>query len=348
MALWPGSLGIAGILLCVAAFVAPAGTASAQPKSAIDEARELAREGYKALDEESYGRALEKGTQAETLYHAPTHLLLIGNAQAGLGKLADALDTFEKLAAEPLPPGAPGAFVASQETAKKRVKELIARVPSVLVSVQTAEPVAAKIAIDNKPVDFSAGVALRLNPGEHEITATAEGYESAKVSVKLPEKGGVVRVQINLEKPRAAPTATATASTSADVTASPTATAAATTAPTATAENSRVPTYVAFGVGGAAVIVGAIAGGVSASMTSELKAACPDNLCPTSERDRLNSANALAHASTGAFVFGGVAAATGLLLLLLRKGPEPAAKTATPIALEPWIGAGGVGFRGRF
>ncbi|MEZ4296723.1 MAG: PEGA domain-containing protein [Polyangiaceae bacterium] len=349
--------------------------AYAQPKGATDEARELAREGWKALDEGKYAEALEKVTKAEGLYHAPIHLLLLGNAQVGLGRLADAIETFERLAAEPLPADAPKAFREAQETGRKRVKELIARVPSLLVEIANTEAVGATVTIDGKPAALN-GIAVRLNPGEHTVAAEAAGYETASQKVTLPEKGGVVRLPIVLVKkaseggPPSSGSATGAASASAGAAGG--AGAGATGAASAGAgagggtpdSASRVASYVVLGAAGVGLAVGAATGGLSLSMTNELKDVCPGNLCPPSERGKLDAASTLAAASTASFVVGGVAAAAGLVLLVvdLRSGggassgtggaragkARAGARGSGGVVIEPWISAGGAGLRGRF
>lgn len=333
---------------------APAGGALAQPKSAIDEARALAQQGWKALDAENYAEALENVTKAEALYHAPIHLLLMGNAQAGLGRLADALATFETLAAEPIPDAAPKAFKEAQETGRKRVKELIARVPSVLVAVQNTDATDAVIEVDGKVVSFAGGVAVRFDPGEHKITVKAEGFKPAATSITLPEKGGVVRVPVLLERPQEAgpggegPAGAPSGAASASASTSASGAGGLVLLPPPPART-RVPAFVAFGVAGAGVIAGAVAGGMSLAMTGELKEVCADNLCPENQRGKLDSANTLAHISTATFVLGGVAAVAGIVLLSIDLGSAaPRSQSLLSVTVEPWISAGGAGVRGRF
>lgn len=317
--------------------------ASAQPKSATDEARELAKQGWAALDAQNYKEALDKVIQAEALYHAPIHLLVMGSAQVGLGKLAEALSTFERLAAEPLPTTAPTAFKDAQETGKKKMKELLSRVPSLLVAVENSDA-APSVTVDGKKMDFSSGVAVRIDPGDHTIEVSAEGYETSKTTVKLPEKGGVVRVPVVLSKPRGAGSASASASSSPS--AAPSAVPSATT--TAQQSSTRVPAYIALGVAGATIIVGSVTGGMSLAATGDLKTRCPNNTCAPADQPAIDSANVLANTSTAMFVIGGVAAAAGIVLLAVDVGSRPSQKGATGVRVEPWVSVGGGGLRGRF
>jgi hypothetical protein len=325
--------------------------AGAQAKSPTDEARELARDGWKALDAQNYKEALEKVTKAEALYHAPTHVLLTGNALAGLGRLVDALATFEKLAAEPIPDAAPAAFKEAQDTGRKRMKELLARVPSLLVVVESADAPDAKISVDGKPVNFASGVAVRFDPGQHEIVVEADGFTTAKVPITLPEKGGVVRVPVPLAKAHA-PAGSGSAIASASI--APTASAA----PSATSSagpdqpTSRVPAYVAFGVAGAGILAGAITGGISLAMTGDLKARCPNKVCAPTDQGSIDTATALAHTSTVTFVLGGVAAAAGAVLMVVDLNPRHPAQqphhTSVVGTVRPYLSFGGAGVRGEF
>ena len=348
-------LGRALVAAVVLGSVTPATLALAQPKSPTDEARALARDAWAALDAQDYKEALDKVTKAEVLYHAPTHLLLMGNALVGLGKLAEALATFERLAAEPLPAASPPAFKDAQETGRKRMKELLARVPSLLVVVESAEAPAAVVTVDGQTVDFTSGVAVRFDPGTRAIAVEAEGFAPVKKTVVLPEKGGVVRVPVVLKRPRAAGAASADPSAAA--------TAAGSAGPAGSGPSLRVPAYISFGVAGASFLVGAITGGVSMARTADLKGRCPNDLCPEKERTALDSAYATAHASTALFAIGGAAAAAGVVLIAIDLGAAPekpkTGTSARPAAgsargrqpvlrAEPWVSVGGAGVRGSF
>jgi hypothetical protein len=108
---------------------------------------------------------------------------------------------------------------------------------------------------------------------------------------------------------------------------------------------SRAPLAVVFSVGAASILVGAVTGGLSLSITGDLQASCAAGICPPNERGRLDSANALANVSTATFVIGGLAAAAGVVLIAVSPGKP---KTGAAVTVEPWVSAGGAGLRGRF
>src|SRR5262245_1330165 len=120
-------------LVLAGALLGAAPAAADPPTGDVDRARALARESSDLLDKQRYADALERATQAEALYHAPFHLVVIAQALEGLGRLAEAAHKYEQLIAEPLPPSAPRVFHEAQEKGRQRLRQLVARVPSLLV-----------------------------------------------------------------------------------------------------------------------------------------------------------------------------------------------------------------------
>jgi hypothetical protein len=295
---------------------ADAGTAD------IDRARSLAKQANRALKAQSYAEALDAATQAEALYHAPFHLAIIGESLAALGRVAEAMTTFERLVSEPLPPTAPEAFRTAQEDGRRRLKELAARVPSLLVVVKGASPSAAKATVDGKPLSLASGVATRLDPGAHKVHVEAPGYAPFDQAVALPAKGGVVVVDATLET-AAGPQAPGDGASSepADGVKAP----------------SPAPWAAAFAVGGAGLVVGGVTGGLFLSRLNALKARCHGNLCAASDQGEAQSIGALGNVSTAAFVVGGVGVAVGVIVLAVQragKGSQHAPeKPAAGVAL---------------
>ncbi len=315
-------------LICASLLLA-APIANAAP-SATDRARALAEEAGDLLDAKRYADALDRATRAEALYHAPTNLLMTGEAQEGLGHLAAAFETYQRLAAEPLPPTAPRPFLQAQQDGKVRLDALLARVPSVLVTVHGLnEGQQADVRLDHEPLD--AGTAKHVDPGPHLVQVTASGHEPFERSLDLPEKGGVVFVDATLAPLAAvAPVAAAPPSSLLGV---------------AARRGLLVPAVVAFGVGTVAAAIGTVTGIVSLSDASNVQNQCPGNRCAPALKGEVDSTKTLGDVSTAAFVVGGVAAAAGGVLLLLGLRPNAASRTA---ALAPWVGPCGAGVEGVF
>src|SRR4029078_9671931 len=91
----------------------------------------------------------------------------------------------------------------------------------------------------------------------------------------------------------------------------------------------------------ASILVAAVTGGVSLGMTGDLKKRCPGNVCGPADQSTLDSATALANASTATFVIGGVAAAAGIVLMAVDFGPKAPQKAASRVHVEAWVSIGG-------
>ncbi len=105
--------------------------------------------------------------------------------------------------------------------------------------------------------------------------------------------------------------------------------------------------WVAFGVGGAGLIVGVITGGIAVGDHSSLSSACGGGNCPPSQSSNLSSYHTMGLVSTIGFVVAGVGAAAGVTLLLLP-GKSDSAPPAAGLHVQPTIGLGSIGAVGTF
>jgi hypothetical protein len=96
--------------------------------------------------------------------------------------------------------------------------------------------------------------------------------------------------------------------------------------------------FVTLGVGGAALIGGAVAGLISNGQESDARALCRSNDCPESSRDKFDSAGSTATIANVLLIGGGVLAATGLGLVLFggSSDAQPEAQ-ARSIVLTPVV-----------
>jgi hypothetical protein len=339
--------GAAGLALAPAAYAqdkpAAEPAAADPPVSDIDRARALAKQANKALlKAQSYAEALDYATRAEALYHAPIHLAIIGEALIGMGRGAEAMATLERLVSEPLPANAPDAFRTAQADGQRRLKELSARVPSLLLVVKGAPPGAVTVTVDDKPFALKGGTATRLDPGVHKIHAVAPGYPPFNQPVTLPARGGVVIVDVPFDVVGAP-------ATEGDTRGAP-----ATGGDTGTPAHppSRVPWVTAFGVGAAGLVVGGVTGGIFVSQIEALKARCPANHCPSTEQAQARSIGTLGNVSTVGLIVGGVGVVTGgIVLLTQRLGGSSPRKTEGSSGQQGFalgLTPGGISARGWF
>lgn len=332
-------------MLCVAGVLA-ASVARAQPDGdeAKTRARALGNEAAERLIAKDYEGAIERVTQAEGLFHAPTHLRILAEAQEGLGRLAAAMETYERLVAEPLPVGAHDAFLKAQSLARQRLRHLASRVPSLLVTVRGAPAAEAAITVDGRAIAAASGTAVRLDAGAHEVRVEAPGHAPFERRVTLPARGGVVVVEATLEHAAGRPG-------DPSATPAPGEPSAAPGSDDKIERPSRVPAFIAFGAGAAGLVVGAVTGAVSLAEVSDLKERCPANQCGPADQPDIDRAETLATVSTVGFAVGAAGAAAGVLLLLFLPGESAPARPNTgssAVRASPWIGLGAAGVRGSF
>jgi hypothetical protein len=194
----------------------------------------------------------------------------------------------------------------------------------------------------------------RLNPGHHTIQAgsverqvdLAEG-DAKKVSLEGPATataGGPAEPAAQAAAPAEASEAASDAAPTAEAPASGRSPAAS------------VLTIGGFGVAGAGIILGAVTGLMTLTTTSSIKSSghCYGDTCGPEEYDRITSANTTATIANVSFAVAGAGLAAGLVGLLLPKtGGSPAQPASenggsTTSRIEPWLGIGSAGVRGRF
>ena len=107
-------------------------------------------------------------------------------------------------------------------------------------------------------------------------------------------------------------------------------------------ERSLAAPAVALGLGGAGLVVGAVAAAFSAAKIAELKGVCgPDLVCPPGAREGAEAGRAAGHVATVGFVAFGLGAAVGVTLLAI-----PAGKSSARVGLT--VGPTFVGLKGEF
>jgi hypothetical protein len=316
-------------------------TASAQTDEARASARAAATQGLHALQEGRYKDALDLCTRAESLMHAPTHLLLIARAQTKLGHLVEAQEAYIKIVREHLAPSAPRAFVEAQATASDEQAALAPRVPTLKVDVEGASASDVQITLDSAPFPSALiGIASPVNPGTHTLAVASGSATAEPVTVTVAE-GAKQNVTLALK-------ASAVAETPAQPTAAP-APEVAPEPPPPAHSGLAVAGWVGVGVG----VVGLVAGTVfvvkNHSDRNDANALCGTSGCPESKRSEISSFDSDADtAATLSLVSYGVGAAglvTGAVLLWVSHG-KPAAPQSGQVI--PWFGRRAMGVRVTF
>ena len=308
----------------------------------IAAARTLGIQGVQLADAGKCPEAIEKLQRAEALHHAPTILGRLGECQVNVGEVVTGTENLNTVVREVLPANAPKVFHDAQDRAQKVLTAATPKIAHLLIRV-TPSNLNASVTIGGKPVPAALlGAERPTDPGTYQVTATAEGYKPSSATVTLAE-GGHQDITLLLEKDPNAVSALPPSTTGA-VVATPTGDQSS----PQPAKESMVPVYVAFGIGGAGLVLGGVTGVLAMSKASD----CPNKVCPT--QGDLDSAKSMATISTIGFGVGIAGAAVGTILLLTGGGHTETAvarakrERAPKLALQPWFGVSSVGLTGSF
>lgn len=303
---------LSSLLLIVLAAALPH-TARAQPGPAAGAApttdpKEMARRfGEQALTAHAEGRfaeAYEGFEKAEKIAHSPVLVLWMARSKRGLDQLLAARALYQRAAGEALPADASAKWVTAQAEAKSELAALERRIPRLTVTLKDAE--GATLTLDGAPL--AIGAVRELDPGSHELRLTRSGAPDRVEKVDLaegdpprtialdatPGAGGVVPVR---------------------------------------SEGSIVPGAVLTAIGGAGLAAGAVTGALALVLAGEVTDNCVGNACLRADEEKAGDADRLARASTGLFIAGGILAATGVVLIVVRPGGD--ARESAALRLGP-------------
>lgn len=180
------------------------------------------------------------------------------------------------------------------------------------VSVQV-NPAEAHVLVDGKETSLGSSGALLLDPGEHELSASAPEYVARSLHVVL-QSGKNEPVQLALDS-RPAPEP-------AQETANELEHAPAREAPDERERLKRGLMIGGFTLAGAGLIAGAVTGIMTISKKKQLDKHCPDHTCPSSQADTLDSAKGLALGSSISFGIAALGVGLGLTGALLPRSEK--------------------------
>ena len=353
---------LASVVVGVVLAGAP-GPAFAQSDEQRAGARTLATEGSQAFNEGRFKDAVDLFTKAESLVHAPPHLLFMARAHAKLGQFVKAREAYMKIVKEQLAPNAPQAFRDAQSAAEEERKLVEPHIGRLTISVEGADKAKGlSVAVDGQPVsNVLLGVPQPMDPGEHTVTASATGFKAAPATATLKD-AGQGSVALKLEVDDSVPPATATPAAAAPgsgpvVSSAPSGAPPSDAAAGGAGNGMRIGSYVGFGVGAVGIALGTVFVLKSSSNRKDadkaaaaLNAQC-GNICDadspeaknvSSLDDKARSAKTLGIVG---YVVGGLGVATGVTLFVLSNNQAEPGKSAF---VAPYVGFGALGLRGAF
>jgi hypothetical protein len=279
------------------------------------------------------------------MVHAPTLVLGLARALTAEGKYVESQESYNRIIREGLPPGAPEVFKRALDDAKKEVDAVAAKVGAVTITVKATgggdipDP---QVVLDEHPINSaSLGVRRAIDPGPHVLRATADGYKPGELKFSITE-GGSADEPLMLEKDLSAPPVAAGPAPAAAPVASSTSTVDLTTQGPSKAR--KIAPWVAFGVGGAGLVVGGITGILAIGKHSTLSGECNPDCSSSTAKSDLDSYHSIGVVSDVGFIVAGVGGAVGAVLLLT----QPKAQPTTGLRVVPVVGPGTVGATGSF
>lgn len=323
-------------LLASALLLAPA--AHAEPTEADRAtARSLASEGYDALERKDYATAVNRFRHADALVHAPTIGVDLARALIGLGRYVEAYERYQLVIREGVPKGSPASWRQAIEDAEREAQTIEPRLGWVIIHVMG--PLDPQVTVDGVEVpEASLGVRRAADPGDRSVRASAPGFEPATQSVSIKEGQEEV---VTLVLKRAA----IERDEEPEQVAAP-------TPEKPQPKVSRLPAWIAFGVGGAGVLVGGVTGFIALGLHADLAERCPSGTCKPrtkaeadSLRSDLGSYHTFGTISGIGFIVGVAGAATGAVLLVTGVASE---RSAAEADVWPVIGDREIGVAGRF
>src|SRR5262249_16129404 len=145
---------------------------------------------------------------------------------------------YEKVAAEPVPKGAPEQFAKAVASAREELDRIRKRIASVRVRFSPDAPASATVQIDGAVLSEGQWASAKeLDPGDHEVVAEADGMPAIHQTVSLKE-GEAAEVPLSFgeaDKGTSSPRQ----------------------------RGSLVPGVIALGLGGLGVGLGAVTGGLA-------------------------------------------------------------------------------------
>ncbi|HVU03177.1 MAG TPA: hypothetical protein VHE30_15560 [Polyangiaceae bacterium] len=331
-------------------------------------ARAAAAEGARAFSEKRWDDAIDFFKRAESLVHAPPHLLYMARAQAQVGQLVEARENFLTVMHEELKPDAPQVFRNAKESAAEELKNVEARLPYVTVTLKGATPDVTLSQDGVRIPNALIGIPRPVNPGSHKFEASGKGLGGvAMVQLKEAERQKVV---IELTAAGASQVGPVPAAPAPEPTpAAPQATPEPTPAGPAPAEPAGgdtgssggggkglfIGSMVGFGVGAAGLAMGTVfaLGSKSASDDGNKlfkDSNCSQTGCPD-QRSRIDDLDSQAKSKKTlaivGFVVGGVGVATGVTLLVLSGSKHEGSARYEP-GVRLAAGPGSLYLNGRF
>jgi hypothetical protein len=324
-----------------AALVLLAGAAQAQPRkpqppTASDEAKRLFDQGLADMMAGRYDAGCPALASSYSMTQALGALFTLAECESRWGKLGSAYKHYQAFVAAvaTLPPSERSKQDDRRRLATSQIESLRDVVPRLTIVPPARVGPEPRVEIDGEALaPESIGVVLYLDEGSHRVVFIDRERRHEQV---VDMRRGDDR-QLVLELPPETP-APAPAPPSPVPEPSP-------RPEVAPDDGSALPAvgWVAFALGGAGLVAGAVAGGLTLASASDLEARCPGRVCAGADREDYDRTVRLGNVTTVLLVAGGAVLGAGSIVLIVSATDDGAADAAT---LGVRVGMGSLAIEG--
>ncbi|MCA9644770.1 MAG: hypothetical protein KC492_28970, partial [Myxococcales bacterium] len=304
--------------------------------------------------------ALDRFERAESLVHAPPHLLYAARASAKLGGYVKARELYNKILRETLAGNAPPAFKQAQKDAASEVAEVEKKIAYLTISVSGPKPGEADVKMDGAEVPKAlVGVERPVDPGARKVTVSAPGFVPQEKEVTLAE---AAHESISIELV-ADPNAVVPPPSGGEGGEGPGAGggeggsgASLSTQDMGGSSGLRLGAYIGFGVGVVGLALGTVFLLQAGSTQDDSDKLYDEGLCKfktgfdsskCTESNTLNEDAASQRTLSGiSFGVGGAALVAGVVMFILSSGDSKSARNEPHVT--PWVGLNSMGMSGSF
>jgi hypothetical protein len=318
-------------------------------QSTVDDgalAETLFREAKKLMAEHAYAQACPMLAESQRRDPGGGTLLVLADCHEAEGKTATAWAEFNDALAVAQKDGRTDRAAIARARAA-RLEPRLSRL-TVRLSQAAARTQGIEVRRDDLVLMPAAwDVAVPVDPGRHQVTAVAPGKKPRSVDVEVGAEGALAELSIDAleDAPPPAPAEPAAGPALVPPVEARPVQEKADDAGATRAAPQRVAGGVLAGVGGASIVVGAVAGILVLVQHASLATTCMDGHCPSNEQGDVNAYHAKSVVSTVGFIAGAALAGAGTVVLVTAVGPRAPSRTSQVVA---YVGLGTLGVRGRF
>ena len=306
-------------------------------------ARQLATQGSEAYEAENYSAAYDRFNRAYQLVSVPTVGIWSARSLVKLGRWVEASERYLEIERTPLAENAPPEHTKAKEEAAAERKDLLARLPQVRVLIEGADVGDVFVTLNGKVLKSAlVGVNTPVDPGTLSVKGV-RGEDVVDATVQVAERQ-VQDVKLVFKPVDATPGAVAPEPTS--ETENPVNSPPAVSADVSPGSGQRTLSYVALGLGGVGLAVGATFGIIAMGDKGDLDDKCnADRQCGPELADDVDSYDTSRTISSIGLIGGAVLVGAGAVLYFTAASDEPSREQAR---VGAFFNGQQVGITGRF